>query len=470
LISLPGVALLPGTELGLRLGAIILSVAMTWLAMAWGEVLRGRAGRWIAGLYVATSGIYNWTSMAFAWSAISVCLFAMFIMLKDASCHLGDPAERRVFHRLNLLCILMFLVSTGSLLFAVGLGLVYLRHNRPTAVVRASVPHVCFYAAYYLYFLVAAPWAYQLITTRPLRTGQATQNLARAGDTGLGLVSLRENLAGLNAYLLPFVSWLLLGVGVYVLWRIRKDLLLLVAPSAIAWSLVLRGATQQYFLLAVLPIVVTGMVTLFAFPRRSRLAHTMAMVGLVAILATQALWNWHFFIRPYTETTYPWSSLGRFYGLAERVHNIVHPYPQLAHDLDRLLTSHDRIASDVGGSFFMFYYNDDPRRLHSSRLSWHLSEADFRPDANDCFRLTAPIDPATVAVVSRRPLCADQYRELREYPGSLIKLYLLSPNRSALDRSMRPVGTTRESPDAARRSMKQARGPETRIGGDTRTT
>ena len=438
LISLPGVALLPGTELGLRLGAIILSVAMTWMAMSWGEALRGRAGRWIAGLYVATSGVYNWTSMAFAWSAICVCLFKMFIILKDASCKLADPAQRRVFHRLNLLCILMFLVSTGSLLFTVGLGLVYLRHNRPATVVRASLPHVGFYAAYYLYILVAAPWAYQLLTKRPLRSGQVTQNVARAGDTGLGLTSLGENLAGLNAYLLPFVSWLLLGFGAYVLWGTRKDLLLLVAPCVVAWSLVLRGATQQYFLLAVLPVIVTGVVTLFAVPRRSRVARTLATAGLVAILGSQALWNWHVFIRSYTETTYPWSSLRRFYALAERVHNIVHPYPELARDLDRLMKPDERIASEVGGSFFMFYYNDNPRRLHHSRLARHLSEADFRLDATHCFRLITPVDPSTVVVLSRRTLCADQFRELREYPGSHIKLYLLAPNRSALDRGHVP--------------------------------
>ena len=424
LLSLPGVALFPGTELGLRLGAIIVSLGMTWAAMSWGETLRGRAGRWIAGLFLATSGIYNWTSMAFGWSVIGTCVLVMFIQLWGASYDLDDPASRRLFHRMNLLCIVMFLTNTGCILFTVGLGLLYLRHNPLLRVVRASLRHVAFYAAYYLYFLVVAPAIYERLTGRHARVGQLRQNLGRAGETGLGLGALYANLAGLNAYLLPFVGGLLLGLGTYAIWRTRKDLLLVVGPYAVAWSVFLQHGSQQYFLLATLPLTIAGAVILFTHSGRSRVVRIATALGFVALLCSQVLWNWHAFIRPYTETTYPWASLRRVYARAERVHNIVQPYPELARDLERLLKPNERIVSEVSGGFFMFYYKDDSRRMYHSRFLRQLSDADFRPTPAGCVVLSAPADPSVRVVLSKRELCPDEYRARHQYPGSLINLYV----------------------------------------------
>lgn len=425
LLSIPGVVLFSKTELGVRFGAIALSLVMVWLVMEWASHTRrqGMSAQWarlIAGLVIATSAIFNWTSMAFGWSAIVCALLVVLISLIDSSFELSSPEERRGFHVANLALIVAFLTNTGCILLTAGLGLVYLiRNSRHLGrLIRAYLPYVLFYVLYYAYFFGVVPYLYQRLKGGPWRpVGQLLQNQARAGQTGVSLVPLAENLQGLNTYYLPFSAAIFAAVGAWLLWQRNRLLWLVLGPYVLAWSFLLKNNSQQYFLLATIPLVAMGAVQVLA---------RWPTVLITALFVAQAAWNGVVFWRPYSEQDYPHHVVRAVAGRPERHHNIVRPWREIATELESGLGPDDRFASDVSGALIIAYFHDDWTQINHSKFVNVATKGEFSSDPTGCERiLPGELRSKAKALVTERKVCEGEYRELKAYPGSPLKLYWL---------------------------------------------
>jgi hypothetical protein len=425
LLSLPGVLLFPGTEFGLRFGAIIVSLVMTYQIVQLGNELGGKRVGCASGFLVASSSVYNWTSMAFGWSVIVTALVACIRILRGSTLDLRGPQERVRFRKVNALVILAFLTNTGAILFFGATGLIYLYANRKRffVLVKAAAPFVGFYALYYLYYFYVVPkLAYRTLgITTPF--GQLYQNLARSREAHLNLASLWENFRAINGYFLPYLGLLLLGACYLDLFRRERRTLAWIAPYVLAWSFYLSGGTHQYFLLASIAILPFGIRALADHLPKRMFAVTVATLSLLFLA-----WNYFIFIRPYRELDFPSAALARGNADLGRQHNIVLPYREIGADAKRLLGTGERYAHDISGAFSLFYLKDHPSEYADSRYAGALNNEGRKLewDAHaSCYRIFQSENAPVRIAITAKAICTDQIDRTVDYAGSAIKLYLL---------------------------------------------
>jgi hypothetical protein len=427
-LSMPGLLLFPHSEFGLRLMAIVGTVVMIDQARRLGHDLGGRRTAMATLLLMAGSAVANWTSMAFGWSVAIAALIAAIRVLRRGPLELSTAVGRRAHHLVQACVAVAFLINTGAVLFfgATVLLLLLPETNRrqPGLLLRALWPWAVFYTAYYLLFFVLAPLAAARLLGIEGPFGQLAQNLGRGGQSGLNLVSLRENLMGLNAYVLPLLGWVLLLCAMVDLLRRERAVALWLAPFALAWSFWFVGGSQQYFLWVFVCLLPFG-VRLLA----QRLPGWAFVSALLITLLLMAGWNWVIFLRPHgsaeTATIDQW--LETTWSRAERRHNLVEPYAELGADLDQRLGDGERFRFDGSASFVKFYFKDDPVALYHSAYDGSLLGE--QPAALDAVRgclLPSPAWEAVVAAVTADNLCPEHVEETLGYPGSTLRLHLLT--------------------------------------------
>jgi hypothetical protein len=424
LLSLPGWLLAPGTEWGLRLGAVVFSLAAVALAIRIGIDLGGPLVGYSAGLFLAASPVFAWTSAAFGWSVIVVALLAAARLLYGASLDLAAPDERRRLHRVNAWLALAFLANTGAILFFGGTLVAYLNRNlrQPLAVLRSFAPALAFYGAYVLTLGQLAPRALSEYYNAPVKSGQSAHGRSRLESVSPGLDSFLANLQVLNAYLLPFVSWALVILGVAFLARRAPRILLVVAPFALVWSFLLVGATEQYLLLVAIVLVPFGIAAAASlFPHAA--TRTLFALTIAAMLA----WTVVLFLVPYRELEYP-SVFEHVYARSDRPPNLVEPYDEIRRDVDRLLQPGERYLARDAGSLPEFYLKTDLTAVLDSRFAGFLGAADYPIELDvgrGCYRL-AFVPPRDVRLaIGKLPLCGEDAIAAARYDGSRLAVYTL---------------------------------------------
>jgi hypothetical protein len=431
LLSLPGMLLFRGTEFGPRAVSIAFSVIMTWQVMQLGRDLGGRAVAYASGLLVATSAVYNWTSMTFGWSVAVTMLIVAMRRFRIASLDLSDSVERRSMRIINLALVVAFLINTGNVLFFVMSGILYAWANRRRLVlfIKSLAPFVAFYALYYAFFMAVVPWYAQTVAKASRPLGQAVKNAGRFADAHPNITSLLENLRGLNGHYAPYLEWAFFACAVIYLIRKAPRLALWLAPFVLLWSFYFMIYTHQYIILTSICIVPFGVACLSE--RLSRRAFFHVVGGLAACFA---LWNVALYVKPYTELGYP-AKVWRW-GYAERGqrHNIVRPWGQVCADMRPLLGPDGRFVENVDGSFALFYCKDDPWDYVHTRRAATLGregyDVEYDPEQKQYHIRFSPADTHVCVVFTEYDLFPSEYVKRISYPGSRAKLYLLSPTIS----------------------------------------
>jgi hypothetical protein len=324
----------------------------------------------------------------------------------------------------NAWAALAFLANTGAILLAVGTFLACLQSNlhRRSAILRAFAPVVAFYGAYFALFGYIAPWALSEYYDGPVGSGQATHGRSRLEAISPNIDSFLANLQGLNAYFLPFVSWSLVVLGVaYLIGRCPR-ILVFMTPFAFAWSFLLIGDTDQYFLLVAVTLIPFSIAAVVALVPRVA-AGTLLAVATVALFA----WTIALFLLPYRETEYP-TIFEHVYARAGRPPNVVEPYDEVRRDVDRLLQARQQYLARDEGSLPQFYLKADLTSEVDARFAGFLGSGRYpiRFDADRaCYRLAFAARAEVRLAITKLALCRDDAVAAARYDGSRLLVYLL---------------------------------------------
>jgi hypothetical protein len=423
LLSLPGLAIAPETGFGLRLGSVLVSLAMTYALVRLGRELAGDLVGWCAGLLVAASGAYNLTSTAFGWSVIVLALVQSIRVLRGAGLDLTERPERRRFAVVNAWLALAFVTNTGLILVTATVLALYAVRNRhaPRAAASAFAPWLGFYAAYYLYFFVLVQWAGHRFFDKHGKFGQLAHLWGRPGRGRLNVTDLLHGLQALNAHFLPFVGWGLLAASILYLARRERVVLLCLAPYTLAWAFYLHVETEQYFVLPVIATIPFGVAWVF-----SRLGRARGAAAVAAVAALFSGWNLALLVASYPEDAYPRGVLTTTYSRVVFQSNLFQPYPAIARDLDRVLPPGERWLNGVSGGLGEYYSNPDRSEFFDPRLAGRLGAAEFPLErAGGCLAVRLPPQSQVRAVVTKLRLCPRQIARTIRYRESDIRLYVL---------------------------------------------
>jgi glycosyltransferase involved in cell wall biosynthesis len=422
LLSLPGLILFPDIELGVRFGAILCSLVMVWMLGRLGTDVGGTTCGWLTAAFVACSGVFAWTSMAFGWSVTVVALAWAARRLMVAPLNLESAAGWSAFRFANIAVLIAFLINTGNILFFLGLLLLFAPWGEPwrawRLLFRKSLSFILFYGLYYATISV-----FDMNREESHTGGQFLQNMTRLKGIHLGADSFMENIAGIQVYWLPLVGPLLLAIAVGTAWKQCRRILVWFAPFLLAWSFVLHGNSQQYFLLASLVLLPWGIAGWICAMRKKGL---MPISSVLLILTL--LWNIAIFVRPYSENDHPAASLRRWGIRAERFHNLVVPYDAIARDVNSILVMKPGgLIHDLEGAFTGYYFLDIPALGSHSRNLEALGSSKFPiiPSGQNKWLLAGKAYDQIAVVVTRKELVSDRIIRSMSYPGSSIRVYEL---------------------------------------------
>lgn len=166
-----------------------------------------------------------------------------------------SPQAQKIYLTGGVCCVLGFLWFT-SLLPVCGMYHIiwgaFILHNpvyrrRFKKYFLLTLPFVGCYLLYYAVFLGWPAYVvYSGQVSKPF--GQLHQYFLRANRTHLNTASLIANLRTLNWYVLPFVSWILLEVGLIYQARYYPRIFLILLGYGTLWSFYFLGDTPQHFL------------------------------------------------------------------------------------------------------------------------------------------------------------------------------------------------------------------------------
>jgi hypothetical protein len=422
LLSLPGLALFPQTGFGLRLGSVLVSLAMTYAIVQLGRDLGGEIVGWASGALVAVSAAYDLTSNAFGWSVIVLALVQSIRILRRSTLDLTEREERRRFLVLNGWLALAFLTNTGTILFAAATLALYAVRNRQhaPAAARAFAPVLAFYAVYHLYFFVLVQLVGERFFAKKGVFGQLQHLYERAGGSSPNMSDFLKGLQAVNAHFLPFAGWGLLAASLAYLVRHERRVLVWLAPFWLVWGFYMRLDTAQYFVLPVLATIPFGVRWIVERGRRG------GLVALGAAAVAFAAWNLALFVAPYTETEYPSGVLTATYSRVVFHENETQPYVPIARDLNRILVGGERWIGDVSGGLSEFYANPDRAQFVDPRFAGRLGTPDFPARFDAAGRCYRPAAPGIRVAVTELRLCAAGVVRTIDYRGSRIRLYVLA--------------------------------------------
>ena len=426
LITLPSVALFPTSAFALRFVSIFFSLLMTWQVMKLGRELGGESIAIASGLLVASSAVYNWTSLAFGWSIAVTMLIIALRELRLASLDVSDRGEISRLRKINLALIIAVLVNTTFILFFLMTFLIYAlkKRRKPLATLKAFAPFIGFYAAYYCYFALFVPWYAHHVAGAVGPVGQFRHMIGRWEITRLNYESFIDNIKALNGHYVPFLAWLFFAGAAWHLITRERRLALWVAPFVLVWSFLMMWNTSQYFILASICVLPFG-VKFMADHLRGK-----GFVAAAAVLiAACATWNFMLFVRPYGDAVYPEKVLKIGFAARGYRNNVVEPYAQIGHDLDRLLKPGEKFVEDLEGAFSLYYCRDNPRELFHARRAGRLGDKEF-PATHDpgssVYSLGFSRAKSKVrAVVTAKSLGPRQIQQTISYPHSKIRIYIL---------------------------------------------
>ena len=416
-LSIPGVFIFPKSELGVRIVPILFSFAMIVALFQFGKQIGTPGVGFFSSLIIASSAVFNLSSMAFSHSLIVWMLLLCSMKLTRANFDLKLATERRDYRWIHAFLIICFLTNTGTILFFATTTLLYFVKNPKDFWLqfRVTLPFGAFYVLYYLFFLVAVPHIVEIKTGAVEPLGQLYQNLSRKAFTTLNYASLIDNLKGINAYILPFVSWAMFIAALYSMMKYKWELLLWLSLYTLFWSFVMTNLTHQYFIIVF--IVITPFFVKFLF---DSLGYKYASAVLLLLSLLVFGWNYTLFIKKYqgeNDPLYPKRVQSLMYTSISRQHNIERPYRQLGRDIDqRLKGSNTLFQHNISGAFTSFYFTDS---LYSN--SRYAGSPDVQqPSQCPCL---VPSSADISLIVSEDSVCEGIVRNVINYPNTRIKLY-----------------------------------------------
>lgn len=286
-----------------------------------------------------------------------------------------------------------------------------------------TLPFIFFYTAYYLIFLGLPQYALRH-GIRDRAVGQLHQNLARNQSAHLNVQSFIENMRGVNWYHLPFISWLLLVVGVVGQWRYSRPLFLLLTPYALLFSLYLVDNTPQHFLSYYIWLLPFAVAALWQWGKKhGRDWQGTVVCLLLAACVAAAAFGYVANRHRYTETAYPYYLEPAVWGQSKWRTNLVRPLPQIAADLSTLLGPSDLWTVTIDGALPLYYFPD---------LRFVTVETSERAQSNgSCLELKLPELSRTSlrAIVRSRqqlPFCSISLEKVLTYPESFLEIALIS--------------------------------------------
>jgi 4-amino-4-deoxy-L-arabinose transferase-like glycosyltransferase len=427
LVITVGLLFLPMSEFALRFGAMLFSGLMVYLTLRLGTELGGRTVGLCSAFFVAASGVFNWTSMAFSWSVIVCCFLQMSRIFNRGSYHASHPRFYKDYLLINLLIFTAFLINTGVATVFAGCVLWHLVGNRRQGlkVLAFILSPGLLYALYYLYFFVFVPFAIGDFDGTFVVYGQLKQTLYRSGGAHLNYESFFNNLKELNAYYLPFVSWILLICSLVQLFLRKRPEFIAFSLYALIWSFYLANSTGQYFLLFYTALVPFGIWCLHERLKGKRLIYL--TVGLCVLMM---VWNYFLFLKPYKPQTYPKWLIDTAWAKTTRRHNIRRPYRQMGRDLDQVLSKDGKFLHDLSGCFTAYYYTDSGPSYPHSKFAGALGRGQndtVYDEDRGCYIWRPMAGSKVQAIVSQKKLCDDQVRLVKEYELTGIRLYEVTP-------------------------------------------
>jgi 4-amino-4-deoxy-L-arabinose transferase-like glycosyltransferase len=429
LMVTPFIYLMGYNEAALRMPSVLLWVVSCLVAARVGYRLGGVRVGFLSGIFLAVSGIFDILALGFGEAAeVLFVLLFVGVLLDNFEWNLDTPPAQKkyLWGGIYLAAGYLFYSSTLPVIVAYhlifGFKMLKAEFNLTTfwRYVQFTVPFAGFYLIYNAIFLGIPAYDVYVFGFAPY--GQLRQNLGRAGAS-LNIDSMFVNLRVMNAYVLPFISWIILAFGMYAQLRKNVYLFVILAGYGAIWSFYLQGNTGQHFLAYfcwAVPFGIAYIDQLF----RKRNNYVFSTIWL-AILGLMVAWTYAIHLKTYTYDSYPRDLVSAVWGEnLGWINNIYRPLRKIVGTLNDNLGSNGKYLSLVDGALTLYYYPDESRSLDGTS---HLK---IRQDKNGrCFWLPADVIKANKlrAVVSyvNQDICPELVEVVNQYPGSNLQLTIL---------------------------------------------
>lgn len=431
LVVIPFLAFLGPNEVALRLPNVLLWVAA---CLAAAQVGRRLAGAWTglySGLFLAVSGLFNLQAMGLGHVGETLWILLMIdVLLQESHWDFSRPETRKRYLLGAFYCAIGFLWFTSLLpvcgLYHVFWGVHVLRRRSRRAFRRyvlLSLPWFGFYLVYYALFL---GWPAYLWYTgqvgRPF--GQLGQNLFRANASYLNIISLQQNLRVLNGYVFPWISWLMLILGMWFQARHYPTLFVVLLGYGVIWSFYFTMDTAQHFLAYFCWLLPFGAAAWHRF--LSQWNRRVSLTGCILVLSVMSVWTYYIHIKTYTHNTYPTKLLTAVWGSTLWRNNLDRPMQALAQDMQRALKADERFIVLADGAFPLYYFPDERylQRVHLADLVFegeHESRCLHLPEElRRAYHIRAAVSFTT------HNFCEKDREDVIRYPGSDLQLTVFS--------------------------------------------
>lgn len=427
------IAILGYNVIALRLPNIILWVAVSMVATRVGWRVGGLTVGFLSGFFIAISAIYDIEALGFGMSfEVLGVLLLINVLLDHFEWNLNSPSARYKYWLGGAYLAIGYLFYTSTLpiigVYHALFAFMAYKSNPKFETIKSyllyTLPFIGFYLLYNLVFL-GIP-AYDVYAHGVAPYGQLAQNLGRA-NTALNFDSFIFNIKVMNWFILPFVSWFILGTGMW--YQFRNNILIFITLLGyfLIWSFYLGGNTGQHFLAYFCWVLPFGIMAIYEFVKKREIFWRICT--WILLFSMILAWTYTTHIKMYTYESYPRSLISLFW--AEPlgwINNIYRPMNEIAKVLDSKLGPNSKYLSLIDTSFYRFYY-PEPEGSRYLPVESAMPETRKNPDGFPCLWMSWDTIKANKirAVVSytNQSVCSELIGEVINYPGSNLKLTLI---------------------------------------------
>jgi hypothetical protein len=277
-----------------------------------------------------------------------------------------------------------------------------------------------YYLIYNAIFLGIPAYDYYVFGIPPY--GQFSQNLGRASEARLNIDSLLTNLQVMNWFVFPFISWVILGMGIFYQYKKYFNLFLITFPYALIWCFYIVLNTGHHFLAYFCWLAPFS----FAFIDQlmQRWPRKIPAIVWVSFLSLVMVWTYTIHIHIYSYDAYPRYLLPVVYGETTGwINNIYKPYRKIAKNLNEILGPNSTVISLVDGAVGLFYY---PEREPSAPINFDILQGSngqclsLKNDTLKQYKIRAVIS------FVEQNICSDIVEQVIKYPGSNVQLTIIA--------------------------------------------
>ena len=415
--------------IALRLPNVILWVISTMLATRVGWRIGGLKIGLLSGIFLAISGIYDMEALGFGMSAEVIGgLLLINLLINNFDWNLETPNSRKKYYLGGAYLAVSYLFYTSTLpvigIYHLLVGYKAYKNQPYLKTIQKyffyTAPFVLFYVLYNLIFLGIPAYAVFFHGATPY--GQLAQNLGRAHST-INYNSLLSNLMVMNWFVIPFISWIILGVGIWYQIRKHREIFLIFLGYAILWSFYISGNTGQHFLAYFCWLLPFGIVSISNF--LSRFTSRIRLLVWLVLLSLMFIWTYQVHLKMYTYDSYPRSLATNFW--AEPLgwpNNIYRPVVEIATSMNERLGPKGKYITLIDTSFeyFYFYNSDGDRAIPANSAQLKIVQVSGSPCFWTSWDVIKSLKIRAIVTYSNQFVCPDIAGEIITYPGSNLKL------------------------------------------------